>query len=259
MKIRILVTTALLLVLSVATAAPNGLARGPTMYPVAKPVLVDETAANTLFVGNSFTYYNNGLHAHYRDLLLAASADGKPLGVQRSITISGGTLAEHEGGLSQMLSDTSWDRVILQGYSDEPTAAGKAESFQVAARAYAQAIRDNGAEPMFFMTWAYTDRPEMTAQLEEAYSVIGAELDAQVVPVGLAFAQALSLRPELALVIDDNKHPTLAGTYLAACTFYAALHGRSPEGLAYTVGLAKNDAGFLQEVAWRTWLDYDLR
>jgi len=79
------------------------------------------------------------------------------------------------------------------------------------------------------------------------------------VPVGLAFARALSLRPELTLVIDDNKHPTLAGTYLAACVFYAALNGRSPEGLAYTAGLAMQDAGFLQEVAWQTWLDYDRR
>jgi hypothetical protein len=175
------------------------------------------------------------------------------------MTISAGTLPEHQGGLRQMLSETSWDRVILQGYSDGPITAGKAGPFRDAARSYAEAIRETGAEPMFFMTWAYSDQPEMTEQLDAAYSSIGAELGAQVVPVGLAFASALSRRPELALVIEDKKHPTLAGTYLAACTFYAALHGRSPEGLAYTAGLAVPDAGFLQEVAWQTWLDYDAR
>ncbi|MDH4127005.1 MAG: hypothetical protein OEW64_11440 [Gammaproteobacteria bacterium] len=270
----------------------NRLTRGMTMYEVAKAsaaeigadfnwrvVLVDAathdnalmapvaatlvpanvSAANILFVGNSFTYYNNGLHDHYRKLLRAASADGRARGQQRSLTISGGTLPEHDGGLRQMLRDTAWHKVILQGYSDGPIVAGKAEQFRQAARSYAKLIRDIGAEPLFFMTWAYTDQPEMTAQLEQAYSAIGAELNADVVPVGLAFARALSLRPELTLVIDDNKHPTLAGTYLAACVFYAALNGRSPEGLAYTAGLAMQDAGFLQEVAWQTWLDYDRR
>lgn len=230
------------------------------MAPIAATLVPsDESAAKILFVGNSFTYYNNGLHDHYRKLLRAASADGRSRGLQRSLTISGGTLPEHDGGLRQMLSETSWHKIILQGYSDGPIAAGKAEPFRQAARSYAKIIRDIGAEPVFFMTWAYTDQPEMTVQLAEAYSAIGAELDAAVVPVGLAFARALSLRPELALVIDDNKHPTLAGTYLAACTFYAALSGRSPESLSYTAGLATKDAGFLQEVAWQTWLAYELR
>lgn len=270
----------------------NRLARGLTMYDVAKAtaarlgadfnwrvVLVDdathsnakmapvaaslvpheESRARILFVGNSFTYYNNGLHDHLRSLLAAASADNSPHAYLRLMTISGGTLAEHRAGLEQRLAEQSWSRVVLQGYSDGPITPGKQEAFQQAARDYARQIRAHNAEPVFFMTWAYSDQPEMTEQLDEAYSSIGAELDAQVVPVGLAFARALSLRPELDLVTDDNKHPTLAGTYLAACTFYAALNGRSPEGLAYDAGLATQDAGFLQQVAWQTWLAYELR
>jgi pimeloyl-ACP methyl ester carboxylesterase len=230
------------------------------MTPAAASLIVAERKdKSVLFVGNSFTYYNNGVHDHLRKLLSAANADGKAHAYLRIMTISGGELPEHESGLQQRLASQSWDQVILQGHSIGPITPGMAEPFRTAARAYAQAIRDHGAEPVFFMTWAYTGLPEMTAQLDMAYTAIGAELDAVVVPVGLAFATALELRPQLALVIDDRKHPTLAGTYLAACTFYAALYETSPAGLSYAAGLAKDDAGFLQEVAWETWLDYKAR
>jgi hypothetical protein len=219
----------------------------------------NESPENVLFVGNSFTYYNNSLHNHYGKLLDAANDDGEAIGVRRILTISGGKLPEHERGLRQRLEEQDWDVVILQGYSNGPITPGTAEPFQEAARAYAKDIRAAGAEPVFFMTWAYTGEPDMTAKLDAAYTAIGAELDAGVVPVGLAFATSLARRPELELITADNKHPTLAGTYLAACTFYAVLQGRSPEGLRYAAGLSESDAGFLQKVAWTTWQNYASR
>ena len=39
-----------------------------------------EAPDNLLFVGNSFSYYNNGLQNHYRRLLNAASPDGRAPG-----------------------------------------------------------------------------------------------------------------------------------------------------------------------------------
>ena len=109
------------------------------------------------------------------------------------------------------------------------------------------------------MTWAYEDMPEMTAELDAAYSAIGEELDAQVVPVGLAFAAVTRERPEIMLRIADKRHPTLAGTYLAACAFYAALFDTSPEGLPYTAGLPTDVATYLQRVAWSTVTAYEGR
>ena len=44
-------------------------------------------------------------------------------------------------------------------------------------------------------------------------------------------------------------HPTTAGTYLAACVFYATLVGRTPVGLGATGGLSPADAAALQAVA----------
>jgi hypothetical protein len=51
-------------------------------------------------------------------------------------------------------------------------------------------------------------------------------------------------------------HPSLAGTYLAACTFYAALYGKSPVGNPYAADLDADTARFLQGVAWETVRSY---
>ena len=47
-----------------------------------------------------------------------------------------------------------------------------------------------------------------------------------------------------------------AGTYLAACTVYAALYRKSPVGFAYTAGLDKDLAALLQASAWEATQDY---
>ena len=198
-----------------------------------------------LFVGNSFTYYNNSLHNHYRSLVRASLPDNQNL--VRSMTISGGKLFEHRG-LKAMVRSEDWDIVILQGHSLGPIDG--AESFRSAARKHARVIRRAGAEPVLFMTWAYTDRPEMTRLLDQAYSELGAELDAGVAPVGVAFERVTRERPSLALRTADLRHPSLAGTYLAACVFYATLHDRSPQGIDYDAGIDPEIAAYLQRVAW---------
>ncbi len=83
-----------------------------------------------------------------------------------------------------------------------------------------------------------------------AYTIAGNENDALVVPVGLAFAESLLGRADVRLHMDDKSHPTLAGTYLAACTVYAGLFGRSPMGLNYHAGLSPATASHLQAAAF---------
>lgn len=216
----------------------------------------DPPPRDVLFVGNSFTYYNNGLSTHYRNLVRSALPDSATTGRIRMMTISGGRLSEHYAGLRSMLNDYDWDAVVLQGYSNEPIMADSAAGFRDAVRASAGKVRADGAEPILFMTWAYSDKPEMTTALSDAYNSIGNELDVQVVPVGLAFAQATEGRPDIGLRVRDKKHPTVAGTYLAACVFFAALTERSPEGLPYRAGLPEDVAAYLQSTAWNAVKNY---
>jgi hypothetical protein len=117
-------------------------------------------------------------------------------------------------------------------------------------------VRAHGARPVLFMSWAYADKPEMTAELAEAYTVAGNANDALVIPAGLAFARMRTKQPEFNLYAADKRHPSLAGTYLAACVVYTALTGHSPVGNPYRAGIDEPTARMLQTVAWETTQDY---
>lgn len=213
---------------------------------------------HVLFIGNSFSYYNDSLHGHLRHLVLAADREHEKDYVFRSSTISGAYLYQHSGDLPYQLQEKHWDVVVLQGQSKEPMAsdAKKSERFRQVARGFDGLIKASGAKTVFFMTWAYQGKPDMTQPLAEGYESIANDLDDLVVPVGLAFQRSLKERPALVLHFKDHMHPSLAGTYLAACTFYAALYGKSPVGNPYTADLDEETARFLQGVAWDTVREY---
>ncbi len=224
-----------------------------------QPAKSEVLPAKVLFVGNSFTYYNNGLQSHFRKLTWSSGVLTPENSRARIMTISGGQLPEHAGGFKNVMSGDDWDVVVLQGHSAGPIIENSAAAFRKAARKFSRIAKKQGTRPVFFMTWAYAGKPDMTAQLDKAYTEIGRELDAQVVPVGLSFAKVVAERPDLALTTDDDRHPTLAGTYLAACTFFAALYDQSPEGLDYDAGLDGETAGYLQKVAWQAVQNYASR
>ena len=72
-----------------------------------------EEVEKVLFVGNSFTYYNNSLHNHYR-LFRNAENAGESYGGVRVMAISGSTLAEHKLGLQQRLEADDCDIVVVK-------------------------------------------------------------------------------------------------------------------------------------------------
>jgi hypothetical protein len=74
-------------------------------------------------------------------------------------------------------------------------------------------------------------------------------LDAAVVPVGEAWRIAHQRSPGLDLWAPDGRHPSQAGTYLAACTFYGVLYEKSPVGNPYTAGLSREEVQVLQQAA----------
>jgi hypothetical protein len=86
------------------------------------------------------------------------------------------------------------------------------------------------------------------AELEHASA--GARNRAQVIPAGIAFVRAMQEHPGIDLYQSDKSHPSLAGTYLAACTALVTLTGKSPRGLSYSGGLDPEAALALQQVAW---------
>lgn len=239
-----------------------------------RPKLLDAgiSPASVLYVGNSFFYYNNSLHNHVGRL--ARSAEPRKALRSVSVTISGSGFDWHDVGSHFRPNavgaysfdaknnivfnklDKLFDVAVMMDCSQCPIHPQLKAVFVEYAKKHSDTVRKHGAKPVFFMSWAYADAPEMTAQLAEAYTRAGNDNDAFVIPAGLAFARALAQRPGLELYAPDKRHPSLAGTYLAAATVYASLFKESPAGNKYTAGLDEGTAKFLQAVAWETVQDY---
>jgi hypothetical protein len=95
----------------------------------------------------------------------------------------------------------------------------------------------------------------MQLQINAGYLGIARELNIKLAPVGVAWAEAQRQNPQVELWQEDGSHPSLQGTYLAACVFYAVIFRESPEGLSYKSDLSKEQAHWLQSIATDTVLN----
>lgn len=208
----------------------------------------DEAPLRVLFIGNSYTAVNK-LPAMLAEL--AADAGGRQVVVGASLR-GGYTLEKHWEltASREQIESGKWDIVVLQEQSLRPAVDPK--KMHEFARLLAAEAKQQGAEVVFYLTWARQHRPEMQAELNAGYRQIAAELGAGVAPVGPAWALALQDDPKLSLHTADKSHPTKAGTYLAACVFYATLLKKDPAGLSGKPGgLSDAQAARLQRFAWQ--------
>lgn len=254
-------TFLILYVLFLATA--SALAAAPAVNPVVTQPQVN-TPNRVLFVGNSYMYYNDSLHNHVRRLALAADPAVAKAFQYKSATIGGAPLAHHNiehltepGKLGIM---QPFELVIMQGNSTDALSEKRSAAFRETAIAFNSIIVRRGTKTALYMTPAHikpskSASAEMTAKVADMYVSVGNEINALVIPTGLAFAEAYRQKPDLKLHQDyDGSHPTLIGTYLAACTVYASVYNKPCSGNSYDYfgKVSKEDATFLQKVADET-------
>jgi hypothetical protein len=209
-----------------------------------------------LFVGNSYTFFNGGLDSIFVELCESADPGS---GVTAGMYAMGGyTLQDHYGDPAciDLIERGSWDLVVMQEQSTRPVT--DPEMMWEYASLLADVVEGSGARPGFFMTWAREYDPSMTGPLDEAYSHAGALVDGMVSPVGLAWERVREIQPLIDLYDQDGSHPSPAGTYLAACTMYAAVMGESPAGIEYCCdpGLSAEDRLLIQQCSWEAVCEY---
>jgi hypothetical protein len=215
-----------------------------------------KACTRVLFVGNSYTYVND------LPSMVGALARAGGHQIETGMAAEGGlTLADHvaSSATQAKLSSAPWDVVVLQEQSQIPAIAQfRTDQMYPAARRLIRTIRVAGERPMFYLTWAHRDGwPEnglpdyarMQAQIDQGYLTIANELGVAVAPVGRAWSTVVTQSTRPGLWQDDGSHPEVAGTYLAACVFYAAIFGQSPVGLTDDEGLPKDQAASLRQVA----------
>lgn len=225
-----------------------------------------QDSVSVLFIGNSYTYVND-LPSLFANL---SAAMGKTTTVD-SRTQGGATFSVHANNASSYdkINERAWDYVVLQGQSQEPSFPDNQvdqqsipPAMQLADSVYANHFC---SELMLFMTWGYVNGDAqwapistyegMQQRLRDGYSRIADSCQASVAPVGMAWKYTREHYPTINLYSADGSHPSLEGSYLAACTFYAAIFRESPVGASYTAGLDVLTADQLQNAAAAAVLD----
>lgn len=240
---------------------------------VAMLLVVTATLAQTrsvLFLGNSYTYFNN-LPA---TLEAVALSKGDTL-LWEANTPGGYTFSLHCADQTSraMIAQQPWDAVVLQEQSQLPSFPPP----QVAIEVYPYATRldsliranDSCTETIFFMTWGRKNgdvvncpvNPPvctyegMQQRLRESYMEMGLMNAAAVSPVGEAWKRVRQFFPGIELYNADESHPSVSGTYLAACVFYASLWHQTAIGAVFPPEISPLDALRIQTVASRVVLD----
>lgn len=214
-----------------------------------------------LFIGNSYTQVNNLPH------MVANIAASMGDTMEFCSNAPGGcTFEMHCQNQSMtMICEGGWDFVVMQEQSQLP--AFPIDSVERFVFPFAKQLVDSvyafspHAEPMFYMTWGRKNGDTefgyppmdtyegMDSLLYSRYMQMGEDNDASVCPVGRVWHYLRDQHDEIELYQADGSHPSLAGSYAAACTFYTMLFGRDPNSISFDAGLGQKQANAIRSAA----------
>jgi hypothetical protein len=221
-----------------------------------------QSTKNVLFIGNSYTAYNN----------MAAMVSTCATSAGDAITFDthtpgGTTFSQHSANsiVQEKIAQGNWDFVVLQEQSQRPSFP---ES-QVQAQVYPYATQLDSmirfhnpcAETVFYMTWGRKNGDAsncptwppvctyegMDSLLNLRYMIMAENNDAIVSPVGAVWNYIRQNFPSIELYNSDESHPSLAGSYAAACCFYATLFRKNPQLITWNSTLNAQDAFNIRE------------
>ena len=205
-----------------------------------------------LFIGNSYTAVNN-LPQLTADCALSIGFAGMPMEVASSIP-GGTTFQMHTTNASSqaLINEGNWDYVVLQEQSQLPSFPDSqvaAECFPYAAQLNNQILSvDSCTETVFYMTWGRQNGdagncafwpPVCTYQgmdslLNLRYRQMAIANNAILSPVGALWNYIRSTYAEINLYSADGSHPSLEGSYAAACSMVAVMLRTDPYLITYS-------------------------
>ena len=231
--------------------------------------LVAQNTLSVLFIGNSYTSYNN-LPQLVQSLSTSA---GKTLNIDSSIP-GGYLMSSHLNDATTFakISQGNWDYVILQEQSQIPTIDFYRDNDMYPAMTDLKALIEQYnpcAKIITYMTWGrryggqqcdpsgtycspvFANFNQMQNSLTSAYLEISEQLNVQCAPVGVVWQNILNNSTHV-LHSGDNSHPNMDGSYVAACTIFSSIWKQGASGLSYTAGLSSTLAQYYQLISDNT-------
>ena len=227
-------------------------------------ILIAQDTKKVLFLGNSYTASNN-LPSMISNM---ANSTGNTL-IYDSNTPGAYRLMNHASNTTTMnkINADNWDYVTLQAQSQETSwgqAQMEAELYPHAATLI-NAIRTNNActLPLFYMTWGRENGDVnncatipwvctyegMDDAIKATYILMAEQNNAQVSPVGAVWRYIRANLPNVDLYSGDGSHPSLAGSYAAACTFYTMIYKKDPTLITWNSSLPTTTANAIKMAA----------
>lgn len=220
-----------------------------------------QTTLKVLFLGNSYTSVNDlpGLTS------LVTKSAGDSL-IYSSNTPGGYTFNQHSTNATStaLISQGGWNYVVLQEQSQLPSFTdGEVQSMVFP---YATTLdnmihtADSCTETIFYMTWGRKNGDAsncavwppvctyegMDSLLHLRYMMMAEDNNAEVSPVGAVWHYLRTNAPTIELYSTDESHPSPAGSYAAACTFYTSMFRKSPLNITYNYSLSAGDADIIR-------------
>ena len=240
------------------------------------------TINNLLMYGNSYTSQNS-LHTILEDLGVTDAEALTGGGMRFDDHWNNVNTSGHSWNSTLRNPNLNWDYVILQDQSQIPGYNRSTTSWiedKDAAILLANEIESESSESVLMMTWGrrngdvtnptiYSNFTMMQDRLEDGYIDFRDNMTVQgrdvwIAPVGLAFKHIhdsiqnsgsnpiSSSSTFYGLYSADGSHPSLSGSYLAACVIYATLTGETPVGSNDSVSLSNSLKLELQQAAAAT-------
>ncbi len=216
-----------------------------------------QTKKSALFLGNSYTYVNN-LPQIIADV---AASVGDTL-LFDSNTPGGYTFQGHSTNTTSLnkIMLGNWDFVMLQEQSQMPSFP--LNEVQTDVFPYAHFldsiinVYNPCVETMFYMTWGRKNGDAsncsfwppvctyegMDSLLNLRYMMMADSNNAVVSPVGAVWKYIRQNYPLIELYQSDESHPSLAGSYAAACCFYTTIFRKNPLLITNDYTLPATDA-----------------
>ncbi|MCF8254854.1 MAG: T9SS type A sorting domain-containing protein [Bacteroidia bacterium] len=217
-----------------------------------------------LFLGNSYTYVNN-LPQTLADM---AKSTGDSL-ITDNNTPGGYTLQQHASDPASLsrISFGNWDFVVLQEQSQFPSFPIQQVEEEVFPYAHILdstiKVYNPCGETMFYMTWGRKNGDAsncafwppvctyagMDSLLNLRYRMMAENNQAVLSPVGELWKYLRQNYPSLELYQGDESHPSEAGTYAAACSFYSVVFRKDPSEIGFNGNLSASDANNIKLAA----------
>ena len=214
-----------------------------------------------LMLGNSFTFANN-MPAMLAELTGAEVVHHTRGGARLAEQLNPKTKI---GAKTQAaLENEFWDYVVLQEMSNGPVTSRN--SFLKNVGRLCAWIKEEGAFPLLFATWAYQkdsqamadmdmSYDEMAQGLHDAYREAADQNDVLIAEVGQKFYE---LADSSDLYAEDGQHPSEAGSRLAAETIAAVIKADQEETRTYRVDRILKTPDILRNDAQSAPEDFDV-